>query len=110
MAKAARKSDKKPVKRSNRKNKTTYNSYIAKVLKGASKEKLTLSGRAMKILNSLVVDFVDRLATTGGALARGQKKQTLGSRELQAAVRLTLPNELAKHAMSEAAKAVAKCA
>ncbi len=95
-------------KRSGRKPKRTYSSYIAKVLKGASKSKLTLSSKSVKILNSLVVDFFDRLATEAASLARGAKKRTLGSREMQTAVRLTLPAELAKHAMAEGTRAVAK--
>jgi histone H2B len=36
------------------------------------------------------------------------KKQTLSSREIQTAVRLLLPGELAKHAVSEGTKAVTK--
>ena len=50
----------------------------------------------------------DRIATEASALARANKKRTLGSREVQTAVRLTLPAELAKHAMAEGTKAVAK--
>jgi histone H2B len=99
-AAGAKKAHRKPVR--------TFNTYISKVLKGASKSKLTLSGKSMKILNSLVNDFFDRLATEAAALARSTKKRTLGSREVQAAVRLTLPAELAKHAMAEGTRAVAK--
>ena len=77
-------------------------------MKGASKSKLTLSSKAMKVLNSLVVDFFDRLAVEGASLARMSKKTTLGSREMQTAVRLILPAELAKHAMAEGTRAVAK--
>ena len=91
-----------------RKRKTSYSSYISKVLKGASKTKLTLSSKSMKILNSLVGDFFERLAVEAAGLARSSKKRTLGSREVQTAVRLTLPAELAKHAMAEGTRAVAK--
>ena len=105
----AGKSAKKQVaKKAARKPVRSFNTYIAKVLKGASKSKLTLSGKSMKILNSMVSDFFDRLATEAAALARSSKKTTLGSREVQAAVRLTLPAELAKHAMAEGTRAVAK--
>ena len=107
MAKASR-SAKKPAAKSAKKPVRSYSSYISKVLKGASKSKLTLSGKSMKILNSMVNDFFDRLATEAAALARGGKKRTLGSREVQTAVRLTLPAELAKHAMAEGTRAVAK--
>ena len=43
-----------------------------------------------------------------GKLAKINKVKTLSSREIQTAVRLILPGELAKHAMSEGTKAVAK--
>ena len=107
MAKAASKkaSGAKKASKSTRKPKRSYASYISKVLKGASKTKLTLSSKSMKILNSLVVDFFDRLAVEAAGLARGNGKSTLGSREMQTAVRLTFPAELAKHAMAEATKA-----
>ena len=85
-----------------------YATYINRVLKGASKAKLTLSSKSMKIMNSLVVDFFDRIAVEAAALARSNKKRTLGSREVQTAVRVILPTELAKHAMAEATRAVAK--
>src|SRR5271154_6490817 len=79
-----------------------------KASKGAKKGKLTLSSKSVKILNSLVNDFLERLAVEAAGLARGAKKRTLGSREIQAAARLTLPAELAKHAMAEGTRAVAK--
>jgi histone H2B len=88
--------------------KPSFATYISKVLKGASKTKLTLSSKAVKILNSLVTDFFERVAVEAAALARSGKKRTLGSREVQTAVRLTLPAELAKHAMAEGTRAVAK--
>ncbi len=43
-----------------------------------------------------------------GKLVKINKVKTLSSREIQTAVRLLLPGELAKHAMSEGTKAVAK--
>ncbi len=50
----------------------------------------------------------DRLAQEAVRLARYNKKSTLTSREVQTAVRLLLPGELAKHAVSEGTKAVTK--
>ena len=43
-----------------------------------------------------------------GKLAVYSKKATLSSREIQTSVRLMLPGELAKHAVSEGTKAVTK--
>jgi histone H2B len=62
----------------------------------------------MGIMNSFVNDTFDRLATEAVRLARYNKKSTLTSREIQTAVRLLLPGELAKHAVSEGTKAVTK--
>ena len=90
-----------------RKGKRTFRTYIYRALKQVNKD-LTLSGKTMKIMNSFVNDMFDRIATEASALARVNKKKTLGSREVQTAVRLTLPAELAKHAMAEGTKAVAK--
>nr|GEX15169.1 histone H2B [Tanacetum cinerariifolium] len=42
-----------------------------------------------------------KLAAESSKLVRYNKKNTLSSREIQTAVRLVLPGELAKHAVSE---------
>ena len=49
-----------------------------------------------------------QIATETAQLARYNKKPTVTSREIQTAVRLILPGELAKHAVSEGTKAVTK--
>ena len=95
----------KKAKKSGRKGKRSFATYIGRVNKN-SKRGLTLSSRTVKILNSFAFDLFDRLATQAAALARLNKKATLGSREIQSAVRLQLPAELAAHSMSEASKAV----
>lgn len=59
-------------------------------------------------MNSFVNDTFDRLANEAVRLARINKKSTLTSREVQTSVRLLLPGELAKHAVSEGTKAVTK--
>jgi histone H3/H4 len=105
--KSATKGAKKAAKKSTKKG-VSFGRYISKVLKGASKTKLTLSSKAMKIIDSFVKDQFESIAVEAAALARGAKKRTLGSREMQTAVRLTLPAELAKHAMAEGTRAVAK--
>ena len=64
--------------------------------------------RGMSILNSFINDIFERLALEASKLSRYTKKATLSSREIQTAVRLLLPGELAKHAVSEGTKAVTK--
>lgn len=53
-------------------------------------------------------DIFERIATEASKLAAYNKKSTISSREIQTAVRLILPGELAKHAVSEGTKAVTK--
>eukprot|EP00955_Chlamydomonas_euryale_P092247 364692-Chlamydomonas_euryale.AAC.4 len=53
-------------------------------------------------------DMFDKVATEASRLSRYSKKPTITSREIQTAVRLVLPGELAKHAVSEGTKAVTK--
>ena len=84
-----------------------------------------VSKKAMVIMDSFVHDIFERIAsgtfvvaafvafphclqTESGRLARYNKRHTISSREIQTAVRLVLPGELAKHAVSEGTKAVTK--
>ena len=60
-------------------------------------------------MNSFINDIFERIAPEAGKLGKYyNKKATLSSREIQTAVRLMLPGELAKHAVSEGTKAVTK--
>ncbi|KAI8880270.1 histone H2B Htb1 [Backusella circina FSU 941] len=85
----------------------TYSSYIYKVLKQVHPD-TGISNKAMSILNSFVNDIFERIATEASKLAAYNKRSTISSREIQTAVRLILPGELAKHAVSEGTKAVTK--
>ncbi|KAL7851436.1 hypothetical protein AOLI_G00217920 [Acnodon oligacanthus] len=62
----------------------------------------------MSIMNSFVNDIFERIAGESSRLAHYNKRSTITSREIQTAVRLLLPGELAKHAVSEGTKAVTK--
>lgn len=87
-----------------------------------------ISNKAMAILNSFVNDIFERIATEASSesrvitsifkphgsfspteLAAYSKKSTISSREIQTSVRLILPGELAKHAISEGTKSVTSC-
>ncbi|XP_076454473.1 histone H2B-like [Babylonia areolata] len=65
-------------------------------------------GEAMSIMNSFVNDIFERIAAEASRLAHYNKRSTITSREIQTAVRLLLPGELAKHAVSEGTKAAAR--
>ncbi|RZC61685.1 hypothetical protein C5167_023443 [Papaver somniferum] len=98
-------SDKK--KKKAKKSIETYKIYIFKVLKQVHPD-IGISSKAMGIMNSFINDIFEKLAQEASRLARYNKKPTITSREIQTAVRLTLPGELAKHAVSEGTKAVTK--
>lgn len=90
-----------------KKRKETYSMYIYKVLKQVHPD-TGISSKAMSIMNSFVNDIFERIATEAGKLANQNGKSTVSSREIQTSVRLLLPGELAKHAVSEGTKAVTK--
>lgn len=94
---------KKPTKR----RRESYGSYIYKVLKQVHND-IGISSKAMSIMNTFVNDMFERIAAEASRLAHYNKRSTITSREIQTAVRLLLPGELAKHAVSEGTKAVTK--
>ncbi len=107
-SKKAAKAPKKAMDRRKRsKRMESYSSYIYKVLKQVHPD-TGISKRGMSIMNSFINDVFERIASEAGKLTRYNKKSTLSSREVQTAVRLMLPGELAKHAVSEGTKAVTK--
>ncbi|XP_023227427.1 late histone H2B.L4-like [Centruroides sculpturatus] len=94
-------------KKRKRERKESYKVYIYKVLKQVHPD-TGISGKAMSIMNSFVSDVFERIVLESTRLAAYNKKSTITSREIQTAVRLLLPGELAKHAVSEGMKAVTK--
>ncbi|KAM7311012.1 putative histone H2B [Ixodes scapularis] len=103
--KNVRATDKK--EKSRRKSKESFNIYIYKVLKQVHPD-TEVSRKGMSVMNSFVNDIFERIASESSRLAHYNKRSTITSREIQSAVRLVLPGELAKHAVSEGTKAVAK--
>ena len=94
-------------KKATRKGTESYKLYIFKVLKQVHPD-TGISSKSMAILNSFIADQFEKIAAAAAQLSRVNKKPTLTSREIQTAVRLVLPGELAKHAVSEGTKAVTK--
>ncbi|XP_045105291.1 histone H2B type 1-A-like [Portunus trituberculatus] len=85
----------------------SYSIYIYKVHKQVHPD-TGVSSKNMSIMNSFVNDIFERIAAETSRLAHYKKRSTITSREIQTAVRLLLPGELAKHAVSEGIKAVTK--
>ncbi|VAH94907.1 unnamed protein product [Triticum turgidum subsp. durum] len=104
---AAKEGGDKKGKKKAKKSVETYKIYIFKVLKQVHPD-IGISSKAMSIMNSFINDIFEKLAGEAAKLARYNKKPTITSREIQTSVRLVLPGELAKHAVSEGTKAVTK--
>ncbi|XP_078271947.1 histone H2B 7-like [Rhinoraja longicauda] len=85
----------------------SYGIYVYKVLKQVHPD-TGISSKAMSIMNSFVNDVFDRIACEALRLVHYSGRHTMSSREIQTAVRLLVPGELAKHAVSEGTKAVTK--
>lgn len=81
--------------------------YVYKVRKQVHPD-TGISSKAMSIMNYFVNDIFERIAGESSRLAHYNKRSTITSSEIQTAVRLLLPGELAKHAVSEGTKAVTK--
>nr|XP_033959796.1 histone H2B-like [Pseudochaenichthys georgianus] len=105
--KAVAKSVSKTGKKRRKSRKESYAIYVYKVMKQVHPD-TGISSKAMGIMNCFVSDIFERIAGEASRLAHYNKRRTITSREIQTAVRLLLPGELAKHAVSEGTKAVTK--
>ena len=94
-------------RRTHKRRRESFGIYIYKVLKQVHPD-TGISSKAMSIMNSFVYDIFERISKEASHLAHYGKRATITSREIQTAVRLLLPGELAKHAVSEGTKAVTK--
>merc|ERR1711862_372811 len=90
-----------------------FSGAIFKVLKQVHPD-TGITAKSMSVINSFCIDIFDRLVREAAKLGKrprdeGRKKLSyITSRDIQTAVRLVLPGELAKHAVSEGTKAVTK--
>ncbi|XP_067878476.1 histone H2B 5-like [Heterodontus francisci] len=105
--KVLKKAPTKGTKKRRKSRKESYSIYVYKVMKQVHPD-TGISSKAMSIMNSFVNDIFERIAGEASRLAHYNKRSTISSREIQTAVRLLLPGELAKHAVSEGTKAVTK--
>jgi len=96
-----------PVKRTKKKKFESYAIYIYKVLKNIHPE-VGISKKAMNVMNSFVNDLFERVALEASKLARYHGKLTLSSHDIQSAVKLILPGDLAEHAIAEGTRALNK--
>ena len=105
--KAVTKVQKKDSKKRKCSHKESYSVYVYKVLKQVHLD-TGISSKAMGIMNSFVNDIFECITGEASHLAHYNKRSTITNREIQTDLRLLLPGELAKHAVSEGTKAVTK--
>lgn len=86
-----------------------YERYIYKVMKEVNPN-MEISSKGMSVLNHFMEDMFEKIAETSSTLSKYVGRSTLTSMEIHHAVKMVLPGELAKHAMSEGAKAVVRFA
>merc|ERR1712166_128120 len=94
-------------KRHRKKRFESYAIYIYKVLKNIHSD-VGISKKAMNVMNSFVNDLFERVALEASKLCRYHGKQTLSSHDIQSAVKLILPGDLAEHAIAEGTRALNK--
>ena len=94
-------------KRHRKKKYESYSIYIYKVLKNIHPD-VGISKKGMSVMNSFVSDLFERIALEASKLARVHGKQTLTSNDIQSAVKLVLPGDLAEHAVAEGTRALNK--
>lgn len=82
-----------------------FNSAIYTVLKQVHPDG-GMRKNTMSVLNKLIIHIAVEIIKEAIDLTIKEDKKTLTSREIQTAVRLTLPGQLAKHGVSEGTKAI----
>lgn len=107
VAMSERHQKREPRKKHRKRDYTHFGLYLHTVLKEVHPQ-LNISTNAMSIMNSLMHDMFNRLAVEASRLCVINKSRTLTSRDIQTAVRLLLPGELATHAVSDGTKAVTR--
>lgn len=85
----------------------SFKIYINKVLKQVHPDQ-GLRGDALNTVNNILRHLIEDLAGVLAKVKTSSSGKTLSSRDIQTAIRIALPGELAKHAVSEGTKAVSK--
>lgn len=94
-------------KRKRKRRERNFSIFIFRVLKELHHDR-SISVKAMAAMNSFMNDCFQRIASEASRLIRYNNRSTITSNDIQTAVRLVLPGELGKHAISEGIKAMVK--
>ena len=88
-------------------NNVSFDRYIHKICKQVTYE-IGMSSKSKQILSSIMTIISKKVAKNASDLTEYGKKKTIQDKDIQTAVVLLLPGELAKHAVREGRKAVTK--
>ncbi|XP_041052096.1 histone H2B 5-like [Carcharodon carcharias] len=93
----------KPPKKRRKSRKKSYSTNVYRVLTQVHPSS-RISSKAMSFMNYFVVDIFERVASEASHLIHHNKRHAISARDIQSAIRLTLPGELVKHTVSEGTK------
>jgi len=82
-----------------------YQVYIKRVLKEMHPDS-SITREAIGVVNSFVNHLFTRIATDAGKISQFNKKNTVTAREVEAAVSMIIPGDLAKCAVEHGKKSV----
>lgn len=92
-----------------RKRRQSHSKYINKIKKyhGEEWSHMKITKPAMNVLKSFVDDCFERIATEASIISEYNKRSTLLSDDIEGALRIVLPAELAKIAIQAGKKSIA---
>ena len=82
-----------------------FTTYIYRVKKQVHPD-LGITKSSMKIIESFITDFFERICRDSSNLMMSSGNKSLRSQDVLAAIKMVLPGELGKHAYNEAEKAI----
>ena len=88
------------------KNEDNLQIYIYRLLKQVHPE-VGISRASMAVVNKMILEVYKKLATNASEMSHSIKAKGLSAKDVQSAVKLTIPGELQKHCLTEVARAVA---
>lgn len=92
--------------RKRKRNTSSYKSYIFKILKKYNNENGRITKKAINIIDQFTHHIIKKLCIRSADLVKFNRRTTMKIRDVQSAVRMILPGELANHAVFHGIKAM----
>lgn len=88
-------------------NHEAFDTYIYKVIKNLHPDQ-GVSKKGMMVLSAITNDLFEKITVEATSLARYHNKQTLAANDVQAALKLLLPQDMTEHIIAEGMSAIEK--